>query len=115
MDTGPQSRNRVTTGEFPPAVPRSLCTDCGISRSSDPKACGRACQFIKPDYDSLERKVHGRARDPQRQREIDTCLAHNRQHSPLFDTRMFCRHLEAIYTSIWRQQQLGGIQDELGS
>ncbi len=70
MDTGPQSRNRVTTGEFPPAVPRSLCTDCGISRSSDPKACGRACQFIKPDYEALERKVHGRARDPERPDEL---------------------------------------------
>jgi coenzyme F420 hydrogenase subunit beta len=43
---------------------RSLCTDCGISRSSDPKRCGRACQFIKPDYPGLETSVHGRMRDP---------------------------------------------------
>ncbi len=49
-----------------PAVPRGLCTDCGISRSEDPKRCGRACQFIKPDYASLERSVHGRERDPER-------------------------------------------------
>lgn len=52
------------------AVPRDLCTDCGISRSSDPKACGRACQFIKPDYPGLEARVHGRARDPARPDEI---------------------------------------------
>jgi coenzyme F420 hydrogenase subunit beta len=45
---------------------RDLCTDCGISRSSDPKRCGRACQFIKPDYAGLEQRVHGRARDPAR-------------------------------------------------
>ena len=32
------------------AVPRSLCTDCGISRTADPQRCGRACQFIRPDY-----------------------------------------------------------------
>ncbi|MEL6790896.1 MAG: Coenzyme F420 hydrogenase/dehydrogenase, beta subunit C-terminal domain [Pseudomonadota bacterium] len=44
--------------------PRHLCTDCGISRSSDPKACGRACQFIAPDYSGLERQVHGRPRQP---------------------------------------------------
>lgn len=43
--------------------PRDLCTDCGISRSSDPKRCGRACQFIKPDYPRLENLVHGRARN----------------------------------------------------
>ncbi len=52
------------------AVPRDLCTDCGISRSSDPKRCGRACQFIRPDYPALERQVHGRARDAARADEL---------------------------------------------
>jgi len=52
------------------AVPRDLCTDCGISRSSDPKRCGTACQFIKPDYPALEQRVHGRSRDPERTDEI---------------------------------------------
>jgi coenzyme F420 hydrogenase subunit beta len=37
-----------------------LCTDCGISRLGDGRACGRACQFIAPDYPALERAVHGR-------------------------------------------------------
>ena len=53
-----------------PAAYRSQCTDCGISRSSDPGRCGKACQFIKPDYQQLETKVHGRARDPQRADEL---------------------------------------------
>ena len=30
---------------------------------ADAKACGRACQFIKPDYPALETRLHGRARD----------------------------------------------------
>jgi coenzyme F420 hydrogenase subunit beta len=51
---------------FAPAPHRDLCTDCGISRSSQPKRCGHACQFIKPDYDALEQRVHGRPRDPAR-------------------------------------------------
>ncbi|MEM7653527.1 MAG: coenzyme F420 hydrogenase/dehydrogenase beta subunit N-terminal domain-containing protein, partial [Pseudomonadota bacterium] len=46
-----------------PAPPRDLCTDCGISRTSDPKRCGRACQFIKPDYPRLEKQIHGCSRD----------------------------------------------------
>ena len=46
-----------------PAVARELCTDCGISRSSEPGRCSRACQFIKPDYPRLEAQVHGRVRD----------------------------------------------------
>ena len=56
--------------DFAEPVPRDLCTDCGISRSSDPKACGRACQFIRPDYDALETRVHGRKRDPARPDEM---------------------------------------------
>jgi len=63
MDTSRPTNPHVTTVDFAPAAPRSLCTDCGISRTSDPKACGRACQFIQPDYPKLERQVHGRARD----------------------------------------------------
>ena len=47
-----------------PAAPRDLCTDCGISRTADAKRCGRACQFIRPDYPALETAVHGRTRDP---------------------------------------------------
>ncbi len=49
-----------------PAVTRKLCTDCGISRTATPGDCGRACQFIRPDYPTMERQVHGRPRDPAR-------------------------------------------------
>ncbi len=41
-----------------------LCTDCGVSRMGDGRACGRACQFIQPDYPRLEQSVHGRTADP---------------------------------------------------
>jgi coenzyme F420 hydrogenase subunit beta len=46
------------------AAPRSLCTDCGVSRMAEPSACGSACQFIKPDYAAAEARVHGRSRAP---------------------------------------------------
>jgi coenzyme F420 hydrogenase subunit beta len=52
-----------------PAVERTLCTDCGVSRMDDPKLCGQACQFIQPDYPALEQQVHGRTRDPGRKDE----------------------------------------------
>lgn len=41
---------------------RDLCTDCGVSRTSDPKRCGSACQFIQPDYPRYEALAHGRER-----------------------------------------------------
>ena len=43
-------------------APRSLCTDCGLSRLKDPSVCGKACQFIAPDYPGTEQAVHGRVR-----------------------------------------------------
>ena len=51
-------------------APRALCTDCGLSRTPLAKACGRACQFLRPDYEGLERQVHGRTRDPSRPDEM---------------------------------------------
>ena len=45
-----------------PAPYRSMCTDCGVSRGASPGDCGRACQFIQPDYPMQEQRVHGRAR-----------------------------------------------------
>jgi coenzyme F420 hydrogenase subunit beta len=60
----------VFTPPVGPAVPRGLCTDCGISRTAAPKRCATACQFIQPDYATLEKRVHGRARDSARPDEI---------------------------------------------
>ena len=55
----------VLTGSARPG----LCTDCGISRMGDGRACGQACQFIQPDYPALEAAAHGRVADPQRGEE----------------------------------------------
>jgi coenzyme F420 hydrogenase subunit beta len=60
-----QERPVVWAAPFAAAVPRNLCTDCGISRTDDPKRCGRACQFIKPDYPALEARTHGRVRSAE--------------------------------------------------
>ena len=62
--------DRVWAPPLREGAERGLCTDCGISRTDDPKRCGRACQFIKPDYPGLETRVHGRARDPGRPDEV---------------------------------------------
>jgi coenzyme F420 hydrogenase subunit beta len=69
MEESPkQAANR--TPDVAAAAPRDLCTDCGISRSSQPKRCGTVCQFIRPDYPALEARVHGRSRDPSRADEL---------------------------------------------
>lgn len=70
MGIGQQPDGPVWAPPLRAAAARGLCTDCGISRNEDPKNCGRACQFIKPDYPALEQRVHGRSRDPNRSDEI---------------------------------------------
>ncbi len=56
--------------DFVAPAPRTLCTDCGVSRMAIARSCGTACQFIKPDYPAMEGQVHGRARDPARADEL---------------------------------------------
>lgn len=70
MVTSTDPAAAVWTPPIGAAAPRDLCTDCGISRSSQPKRCGAACQFIRPDYPAMETRVHGRARDPARPDEM---------------------------------------------
>ena len=60
------------TPDLPEAPARQLCTDCGLSRTEDPKRCGQACQFIRPDYPGLEQRIHGLTRqDPHKQASGD--------------------------------------------
>ncbi len=58
----PDTNTLPWTPDLPAAPARHLCTDCGVSRSAQPKRCAQACQFIQPDYPALERQVHGRSR-----------------------------------------------------
>jgi coenzyme F420 hydrogenase subunit beta len=65
-------------GDLPPLVAqpaataphRSMCTDCGVSRLSNPRLCASACQFIRPEYEIAEKRIHGRARDPLKPDEL---------------------------------------------
>ncbi|MEO0362603.1 MAG: Coenzyme F420 hydrogenase/dehydrogenase, beta subunit C-terminal domain [Pseudomonadota bacterium] len=66
MDGSPLAGPAPETPALRAPEPRTLCTDCGVSRMADPKACGRACQFIRPDYAAAEARVHGRAREPEK-------------------------------------------------
>ena len=43
---GIDARPMIWAPPLAPALPRNLCTDCGISRSAEPKRCASACQFI---------------------------------------------------------------------
>ncbi len=68
--TQPHPQGALWAPPLAPPAPRTLCTDCGLSRTAEAKRCGRACQFIAPDYAAMEARVHGRARDLGRPDEL---------------------------------------------
>jgi coenzyme F420 hydrogenase subunit beta len=70
MVTRSTQSDAVWAPTFAEPAARDLCTDCGVSRLADPKQCGHACQFIKPDYPAMELRVQGRSRDPELADEI---------------------------------------------
>lgn len=70
MTTIDQASAPVWAPPYAEAAARPLCTDCGVSRRADPRACSRACQFIHPDHAGLEARIHGRTRDPSRPDEL---------------------------------------------
>jgi protein O-GlcNAc transferase len=56
------------------------------------------------DYEALALRL---ASDARLLGELRARLAANRLTRPLFDTRRFCRHLEAAYTRMWETWQRG--------
>ena len=47
------------------------------------------------------------AQNPAALAEVKAKLARNKDTSPLFDTKRFCRHLEAAYVTMWERIQRG--------
>lgn len=55
------------------------------------------------------------ARRPDLLASVKAKLRANRANTPLFDTAGFCKNLEATYTAMWRQAQLGQVKDEMSA
>lgn len=74
---------------------------------------GMADELTTHSLQDYEDKAIALATHPQALQQVRDKLAIQKQNSPLFDTQSFCRHLENIYISMWRKQQLGQNQDQL--
>jgi len=88
-------------GAFPSRVAGSLLHAAGIPELVTGSLA---------DYEALALQL---ARDPARLGALKGRLAANRSTTALCDADAFTRNLEAIYTSMWRQAQLGGARDAL--
>jgi protein O-GlcNAc transferase len=88
-------------GAFPSRVAGSLLHAAGIPELVTTSLA---------DYEALALSL---ARDPQRLAGLKAHLRATQATSALCDADAFTRNLEAIYTSMWRQTQLGGARDAL--
>ncbi|MBW8759489.1 MAG: tetratricopeptide repeat protein [Burkholderiales bacterium] len=88
-------------GAFPSRVAGSLLHAAGIPELVTSSLA---------DYEALALQL---ARDPARLAATKARLVANRSSSALCDADGFTRSLEAIYTAMWRQSQLGGARDAL--
>jgi predicted O-linked N-acetylglucosamine transferase (SPINDLY family) len=62
------------------------------------------------DYEALVLKL---AHDPALLADAKARVKANRNTTALFDTERFCRNLEAMYTAMWRKNELEGARDAL--
>jgi predicted O-linked N-acetylglucosamine transferase (SPINDLY family) len=64
-------------------------------------------ELIASSLAEYEQLALGLARDPARLVALRRHLLEKRQELPLFDTPLFCRHLEAAYRQMWATHQQG--------
>ena len=64
------------------------------------------------EYEALALRL---AREPQLLADMRAKITRNKDKSSLFDTKGFCRNLEAAYIAMWRASQMGNVRDELGA
>lgn len=88
-------------GAFPARVAASLLHAIGM-----PELVADS----KEGYEALALKL---AQDRPLREALRTKLAANQRTHALFDTERFCRNMEAIYVSMWRQAELGDARDAL--
>lgn len=86
---------------FPSRVAGSLLHAVGMS------------EMITHSLQEYEAKALQLALDQDALQEVRARLVANKAQSPLFDTREFCRNLEATYIAMSRQAGLGNQLDEL--
>jgi predicted O-linked N-acetylglucosamine transferase (SPINDLY family) len=64
-------------------------------------------ELVTHSLGEYERLALSLARDPRRLSAIKTKLVRNRETTPLFDTALFTRHLEAAFTTMWQRCEAG--------
>jgi predicted O-linked N-acetylglucosamine transferase (SPINDLY family) len=70
-------------------------------------------ELVTTTLEDYERLALDLARNPDKLAGIKRKLAENRLTTPLFDTRLFTRHLEAAYTAMHERHRAGLAPDHI--
>ena len=70
-------------------------------------------ELIATTPEAYERMAVELARDPKKLAVVKRKLGENRLTTPLFDTKLFTRHIEAAYTAIYQRHQAGLAPDQV--
>ncbi len=109
LDTLPYNAHTTTSDALwagLPVVTFAGTTFAGRVAASLLRAVGLP-ELITTTWDDYEALAYRLATDAHLLAGIKRKLARNRDCLPLFDTRRFCRHLEAAYVAMWERQQRG--------
>ena len=64
-------------------------------------------ELIAPTREAFETEAVRLARSPEILTQIRSKVERNRETSSLFNTKLFCRNLEAAYAQMWERTQRG--------
>ena len=70
-------------------------------------------ELITTTLEAYEQMAIDLATHPERLLAIKRKLAENRHTTPLFDTKLFTKHIEAAYTMIYERYKTGLVADHI--
>ena len=109
LDTVPVNAHTTASDALWSGLPVITCAGrafAGRVAGSLLRAVGLA-ELITSSLAEYERLALSLARDPARLGALRSHLLEKRQELPLFDTPLFCRHLEAAYRQMWATHREG--------
>jgi protein O-GlcNAc transferase len=115
LDTLPYNAHTTASDAFWTGVPVLTCmgeTFAGRVAASLLNAIGLP-ELITPTLEAYEQMAIDLARHPKKVTNIKRKLTKNRLTTPLFDTKLVTKHIEAAYTAMYERYQAGLAPDHI--
>ncbi len=115
LDTLPYNAHATASDALWAGLPVLTClgeTFAGRVAASLLNAIGLP-ELITTTPDAYERMAIDLATRPEKMAIIKTKLANNRLTTPLFDTKLFTKHIETAYTAMYQRHQAGLAPDHI--